>query len=256
MSILDQWSPENPAPLDLRVFAQVQLNQSRRLKAQAQGSATEQAQQLETLMEKVADATRHPYHWARHFTKTFNPHWVEEHRPSPYEPFPDKPYFRPMFDLLMDPDEPVYWWEKSRDMMVSWGIVAFFLWQAMKFPERRVLFQTMEGEKATELVDYAKVLYGNQPDWLKEAHPLVKPADTQAAEILAFANGSEILRIPSGKGKIRFYHPWGLFNDESAFQPYAGDCYNESISAVKGKIVFNSSANPGWFADAKRDISL
>ena len=26
--------------------------------------------------------------------------------------------------------------------------------------------------------------------------------------------------------------------------PEAGDCYNEALSAVKGKIIFNSSAGP------------
>lgn len=204
-------------------------------------------------MERVSDATRNTHHWVTGFTKTFNPHWKEEARESPYEPFPAKPYFLPLFDIL-ESNEPVIWWEKSRDMMVSWGIVAYFTLQAMKFSERRILFQTMEGDKATELVDYAKCLYTNMPRWLQEAHPLIKPAEDQAAEVLQFTNGSEILRIPSGKGKIRSYHPWGLFNDESAFQPYAGECYNESVPAVKGKIVFNSSAYPGWYADAKRDI--
>jgi hypothetical protein len=39
------------------------------------------------------------------------------------------------------------------------------------------------------------------------------------------------------------------------FQPEAGDCYNEALSVVKGKMIFNSSAGPGWYADARRDIA-
>jgi hypothetical protein len=50
------------------------------------------------------------------------------------------------------------------------------------------------------------------------------------------------------------HHPWGYLNDETSFQPEAGECYNEALSAVKGKIIFNSSAGPGWYADARRDI--
>ena len=41
---------------------------------------------------------------------------------------------------------------------------------------------------------------------------------------------------------------------EMSFQADTGECYNEAISAVKGKIIFNSSAGPGWYADARRDI--
>jgi hypothetical protein len=52
----------------------------------------------------------------------------------------------------------------------------------------------------------------------------------------------------------RSYHPWGYLNDESSFQADAGKCYNEALAAAKGKIIFNSSAGPGWYADARRDI--
>jgi hypothetical protein len=34
----------------------------------------------------------------------------------------------------------------------------------------------------------------------------------------------------------------GYFNDETAFQPEAGECYNEAVSAVKGKIILTSSS--------------
>jgi hypothetical protein len=34
----------------------------------------------------------------------------------------------------------------------------------------------------------------------------------------------------------------------------AGECYNEALAAVKGKIIFNSSAGPGWYADVRNDI--
>lgn len=76
----------------------------------------------------------------------------------------------------------------------------------------------------------------------------------QAGLELIFANGSYIAGIPGGADQIRSYHPWAYLNDESGFQPEAGDAYNEALSAVKGKIIFNSSANPGWYADFRRDI--
>jgi hypothetical protein len=111
-----------------------------------------------------------------------------------------------------------------------------------------------EGKKVIQLIDYAKCLYRRQPVWLREAFPLAKPLKNQSDLELQFANGSHIVGIPGGADHIRSYHPWGYLNDESSFQPEAGDCYNEALSAVKGKIIFNSSAGPGWYADARRDI--
>jgi hypothetical protein len=48
-------------------------------------------------------------------------------------------------------------------------------------------------------------------------------------------------------------HPWGYLLDEASFVPEAGECYNEALAAAKGSIILNSSAGPGWFADARHD---
>jgi hypothetical protein len=201
---------------------------------------------------RVQDATRDPYIWATQYTKTFNEHWIEEGRPSPYEPFPKLPYFQPILEVL--DAERIVWFEKSRDMMLSWLCVAYLLVRAMPFAERTVLMQTQKEDKAIKLVDYAKCLYRRQPQWLQDAFPLTKPVEQQPQLELNFKNGASLIGIPGGADQIRSYHPWGYLNDESSFQPDAGECYNEALSAVKGKIIFNSSAGPGWYADARRDI--
>jgi len=117
-----------------------------------------------------------------------------------------------------------------------------------------VLFQTQKKDKVVQLVKYAKCLYRHQPKWLREAFPLSKPIDSQPADALTFAHGGGVIGIPGGANQIRSYHPWGYLNDESSFQPEAGECFNEALSAVKGKIIFNSSAGPGWYADVRHDI--
>jgi hypothetical protein len=79
------------------------------------------------------------------------------------------------------------------------------------------------------------------------------------ADFIAVTNSSLDWRVLSSAETTstgRFLS-WGtkpILNDESSFQPDAGECYNEAISAVAGKIIFNSSAGPGWYADARRDI--
>lgn len=138
--------------------------------------------------------------------------------------------------------------------MLTWGCVAYLTLEAEKTAERGIIFQTQKEKKVIQLVDYAKCLYRNQPDWLQEAFPLAKPLLKQDSRTLEFRNGAYIHGIPGGSDQIRSYHPWGYLNDESSFQPEAGECFNEALSAVKGKIIFNSSAGPGWFADARRDI--
>lgn len=210
------------------------------------------ARQREAQSAEVQDAVRDTYTWVTKYTKTFNEHWAEEGRPSPYEPFPPLPYFPSLFRAFER--ERIVWIEKSRDMMVSWACVAYLTLKAMTTSECGVLFQAQKENKAIQLVEYAKCLYDRQPGFLRDAFPLTKPTKDQPALSLHFANGGYILGIPGGADQIRSYHPYGYLNDESSFQPEAGECYNEALSAVKGKIIFNSSAGPGWYADARRDI--
>ena len=198
------------------------------------------------------EATRDPFIWVTEHTETYNEHWVEEKRPSPYEKFPRFDYFQDLFDVF--DAEPITWIEKSRDLMVSWACVAYLTLNAMRVPHRGVLFQTQKDDKVIQLVEYAKCLYRRQPQWLQDAYPLTKPIDQQPEHSLSFAAGGYVVGIPGGADQVRSYHPWGYLNDESSFQPDAGECYNEAISAVKGKIIFNSSAGPGWYADARHDL--
>ena len=137
---------------------------------------------------------------------------------------------------------------------MSWACVAYFTLQAMTTPFRGVLLQTQKQDKVIQLIRYAKCLYSQQNPELQAAFPLTKPIDQQPDLQLRFANGSYVAGIPGGADQIRSYHPWGYLNDESSFQPEAGECYNEALAVVKGKIIFNSSAGPGWYADARRDI--
>jgi len=204
--------------------------------------------------KRVREATADEWTWLRNHTETYNPHWIEEGRPSPYEPFPDKPYFPVLFEYLHLPGrvKPI---KKSRDMMVTWAIMGYFTLEAMKVPEREIVVQTMKDDKVIQCIDYAKCLYRRQPDWLREAFPLAKPIEKMAAKEFSLANGSVIAGIPGGADQLRSYHPWGYFNDETAFQPEAGLCYDEALSACQ-KIVLNSTAADSWFFDWMDDVEI
>jgi hypothetical protein len=247
-------SPERQAYF--RAVARRKVEQQREEIARARkedGPTTSDAEMV-ALNQRVREATGSEWHWLRNHTETYNQHWEEEGRPSPYEPFPDKPYFPVIFEYLNAPGK-VKAIDKSRDMMVTWAIMGYFTLQAMKFHEREIIVQTMEETKAHQCIDYAKTLYRRQPQWLKDAFPLAKPIEKMASNEFSMANGSVIWGIPGGAGKLRAYHPWGYFNDETAFQPEAGLCYNEALSACQ-KVVLNSTAWPSWFCDWTGDIQV
>ena len=200
----------------------------------------------------VANALSNAHIWTRFHTRTYNEHWVEEGRERPDEPFPPKLYLEYVF-ACMDLQR-IWFWEKSRDMMLSWACVAYLMRFAMVQRRCGILFQTQKDDKVVQLVDYAKCLYRYSDERIKAACPLSRELDRQSDHELHFANGSYIIGIPGGANQIRSYHPWGYLNDESSFQPDAGECYNEALAAVKGKIIFNSSAGPGWYADVRKGI--
>lgn len=200
----------------------------------------------------VEQATHTTFTWVTEHTRTYNEHWMEEGRPRPDEPFPKKKYLAFVFACMKA--RRIWWWEKSRDMMLSWCCVAYLELHAMKTAHCGVLFQTQTDKKVIQLVNYAKHLWRNSDERIQRAFPLAKPLERQSDHELHFANGSYIIGIPGGADKIRSYHPWGYLNDESSFQPDAGECFNEALAAAKGKIIFNSSAGPGWYAGARHDI--
>lgn len=232
------------------------LDQRREDLNRAKGVETELTEEEARIeAQKVRYATSSTHRWLTQFTKTFNPHWKEQGKPSAWEPFPDWPFFEPLLEYVESSDEKVKRIEKSRTMMVSWALVGYFTLQAQLVPARQVVFQTMEETKVIQLIDYAKCLWQSQPDWLRRAFPLVKPADKQSQNQLEFANGSVIFGIPGGAGKIRSYHPWGYLNDETAFQPDAAASYDEALSACQ-KIVLNSTAEDSWYFDSNLDAEI
>jgi hypothetical protein len=204
--------------------------------------------------EKVRYATASTYRWLTEYTKTNNPHWKEQKRSSAYEPFPEWPFMPVVLEYLERDDEKIKLIEKSRTMMVTWACMGYFTLQAMLVPEREIVCQTMTDEKVEQLIDYAKQLYTSQPSWLQAAFPCPKPVDKQPKNAF-YVGSSVIFGIAGGKGKIRSYHPWAYFNDETAFQPEAGECYDEALSACQ-KIVLNSTAAPGWYFDFLADATV
>ena len=258
-TVMQEWYDKfrNPSldPVHLGKAEAEQIVQTVRAEDAKIEKATVQAErrredEIRRTEDRVHRMTRDPLIWLQKYTETRDSHWREQGANSPYRPFPDYPYFRPLMDGFIG-DQHVFI-GKSRNMMLSWLCVGFFTHAAMTTKGIDILFQSQKEDKAFELVDYAKTLYDCQYPELQEAFPLAKKLKNMADGELLFENGSRILGIPGGADQIRSYHPWGLLMDEAAFMPEAGDSYNNALPVCK-KIIVLSSAGPGWFADTIRD---
>lgn len=197
-------------------------------------------QALETIKDERC--RRNALYWAQNYTKTENPHYIEqglEFRAN----FPKKTYFDVLFHFLAKMDEHLAI-PKTREMVTSWSVMAFATHQAQWF-KSEVVVQTDSEDKAKQLVGYAECLYRNQEPFLKARHPLVSEASQLSIE---WKDGGKIFGIPKGEHKIRMYHPTLYIMDEAAFLPEAEQCFNAAQPVTK-KIIAISSAGPGWFGD-------
>lgn len=197
----------------------------------------------EELVDCYADlkCSEDTLYWLQHFTKTENP--KHEAQGLPFKAaFPEKSYFVPLFAAFRK--HPRLFIPKTREMLTSWCVMGYATARA-QWDKWFVIVQTEAEVKAEELVHYAKILYENQPDWMRTRHQLKSEPSKLEIEWRA---GGKIMAIPKGENKIRLYHPTLYVIDEASFLPEAEQCYN-AAHPVAQQIIAVSSAGPGWFAD-------
>lgn len=180
-------------------------------------------------------------YWLQSYTATENPKHKEQRLPY-RAPFPHKRYFEPLFDAFQK--RPRLFIPKTREMLTSWCVMGDSAHKA-QWQQWFVVAQTDSEKKAEELISYVRILYENQPEWMKKLHPLEgEPSRTK----VQWREGGRVLAIPSGVNKIRLFHPTRYVMDEAAFLPEAEQCY-DAAHPVAGQIIAISSAGPGWFGD-------
>jgi hypothetical protein len=191
--------------------------------------------------QHVASFEAGPLLWLTKYTRTEDTHWLKKQTP-PVAPFPKKEYFLHLIRLMFD--EEALFIPKSREMMTSWLGCGLMAWMTQWLTKIQWIIQTEKEAKVVELVEYCRILYNRQDEWMKERNPLVIDNQTR----LRRQNGSEIIGIPSGADQFRMYHPYGVLFDEAAFLSGFMRAYN-TVKPVAKKIIAISSAGPGAFAD-------
>lgn len=189
--------------------------------------------------ERVSSFEAGPLLWLTQYTATEDLHWLQKGTP-PVAPFPMKKYLQVAMLYLLTCD--TLFIPKSREMMTSWLVCGYIAWMCQWLPHIFWILQTEKEDKATQLIDYCRILFNRQPDWMKERNPLVVSNSVE----LKRQNGSHILAVPQGENQVRLFHPYGYMQDESAFLPEAEQSFN-AVRPVCKQIVAVSSDEVGWF---------
>ncbi len=148
-----------------------------------------------------------PLFWAWYETETFDPHYLDKGLKSPHRTFPRLPYLPWLFAKLLS--EPISFWSKSREMLLSWCMMAYIVWHCQIFPGTQALVQSQKLDKSCELVKgkeppgYSLTLYNRQDQWLKDRFPLAIRPEDLPADRMVWKNGSEIQAIGRGADQVR-----------------------------------------------------
>ena len=207
-------------------------------------------------------------------------HTKDEHDvENPIKPFPDPMYLKVIADFLvvsgglMRPEDAIYaleWGipiahlqhlyatrklviEKSRQVKITWVVLAYLLWRAKHVGHQLIMVQSKRSQDANALVCEKRndntsrmaVMEQNLPPFLQS----LDFSKDALKGILNFPNGSSVVAIPEGGSKIRSRTPSVLFSDEAAFQPEFGEAYKAALPAVGngGQAIFVSSAEISEF---------
>jgi hypothetical protein len=135
---------------------------------------------------------------------------------------------------------------KSRQMSVSWLCQIMLLWEAQfKDHSLDVIINKSEDFSVDE-IRRCKVIYENQPQWLKNLCPLARPMESLPADAIIFENGSRIIGLPQGAHKIRSLVPATVLIDEAVFNDELEATF-AAATPCASRVVTVSSAGPGYF---------
>ena len=135
--------------------------------------------------------------------------------------------------------------EKSRQMQITWGMLACHLWLGLTGPDREIYFRRQTFEDAQKLLDDMEYVYDHIPEsiWPKD----LLPEKYTKEGFLAFPEiNTTFYAISSGRDKMRGRTPTAVLLDEFAFQDDDAMVYQTLKPAFQGgsKISIVSTPKP------------
>lgn len=207
-------------------------------------------------------ALEDPLCWFTHYCMTYDPH----DRQQPIKAFgnvsePGRPDYKAYLAELIKTihRENRLLIPKSRQMLVTWTVIAYFVWESIAKAMSYTFFQARkegdagwgsEGKDALHggfeqlpglsHLARAKTIFENMPDnfGLKISCPKKPPK-------MIFSNGSTLHAVSQDSDAFRQYTATGIFADEAAFQENAKRAFTAALPLLdKGsKYVAVSSVN-------------
>lgn len=155
---------------------------------------------------EVIKCKNDPWYFIKNYVKT-------QPRGRPLQPFPDYPYLQSLiYDLQKEKMLIIL---KSRQMLVTWAVIAYFLWETMFVGNCDNGIISKREEEAKEAIDWrAQTIYNSLPDYLK--CKITRQTRDPAIWVFGERN-SRLLSFPSSPDAVRMYTFKRVMFDEMAF---------------------------------------
>ena len=157
-----------------------------------------------------------------------------------------KPYFRVLVEAWRRApweSEGIVLLEKSRQMICSWLFVELLGWQAMVRPGTRNAIQSLNYDKACELVERFALSYQALPAEAQRYGPLSDSPKARARAIRGKVEfpeiHAELVALPNGPNQTRMYTFTSLLMDECQhWEPDEDfeDSYAAGLATIKGDV--------------------
>lgn len=161
----------------------------------------------------------------------------DEHRHDGTFPLPDYPYLHHLLDLLCT--EPLLVIPKSRQVMVTWTVLAYLLVRCLQREFHLNILQTKREEDAKSLMDRVHFMYDRLPTWIRKARPKLVGPKFNSMKLDLRARSSMMWGIPQGADVVRSNTVSIYFSDETDYQP-------ESAASLRAAIPSLDSGQGIW----------
>ena len=166
--------------------------------------------------------------------------------------FPDKEYLHRVDELSQS--EKILAVSKSRRMMMTWRALAIILWEGL-FKENQMIFvQSKKGADSAYLLgdDRLLFIYNHLPHDRHKFPQIVrkiKDGEGKGYSLVSFSNGTTFTAVAEGADQLRQYTASRVYCTEMAFWSQAELTWMALRPVIQGggKILIDSSANPGFF---------
>jgi len=163
--------------------------------------------------------------------------------------YPDYPYLRDLIEDLRN--ERLVVLLKSRQMLITWTVMAFLLWDCIFSSSSDNLVISKREDEAIDLLYRAKFIFNNLPDYMRVS------VGYNNVNLLEFkVQRSRIISLPSSPDIGRSYSPKKVFWDEMAFTPQSDRVFQSLQPSLDGGGSFIGVSSPNGIYTKHADLYM